>query len=750
MNAFRLIFKDRSLAYKFTLLAVLPIVIATTFIVLFSINALEKSLIEKTIMRVQGLTKLSVLSMSNSFVIYNKDLLDNFVDSLAKEKNILYAMIIDSIDGRILSHSNHQNDGKILDDSTTSNAPITNQTESQLMVVQKQERVYEISAPLIITGVKYGLVRLGFSLEDVYEEIALRKTRIATIAIVAIMLGAFSSILLVRIISKPIKSLAEQSVRIGSGDFEQKITYESKDTLGQLAHSFNKMAEELKMNMSMLQENEAKYRVLFEYSPISLWEEDLSQVKRYIDGLRDKGVKDLKKYFEDHPEEISPCINMIRIQDVNRASLKLYEADSKEDFLNRLREIRTEKTHKILIEEGVVALAEGKPVEIECVYRTLKGREITVLVRTGIPPGYEETWSKAFISVQDLTERVRAEFLEKMFGRYLSQEVMTTMIENPDAVRLGGEKRQVTIMMTDLRGFTALSERLEPEQVVQILNAYFEVMVDVALRYNGTIGEIIGDSLLVIFGAPQQMPDRTQRAIACAIAMQNAMAEVREHNLAQGLPELEMGIGLNEAEVIVGNIGSKRRSKYGVVGSGVNMTSRIESYTVGGQILVSESVRKEAGEILRIDGQMEVHPKGVEAPFTIYEVGGISGQYNLTLEDKRSSLVVLVREIPIHYTVLDGKYLGMGELTGTILRLSRKSGELRLQTPPELLTNLKLNLVDVSEELSRKDFYGKVVGRSNTEPSVCSVRFTALPPGIDGYFQAALGQGAQEDGTSQR
>jgi adenylate cyclase len=177
------------------------------------------------------------------------------------------------------------------------------------------------------------------------------------------------------------------------------------------------------------------------------------------------------------------------------------------------------------------------------------------------------------------------------------------------------------------------------------------------------------------------------------------------------------------------------------------MTSRIESYSVGGQILVSESVRKEAGEILRIDGQMEVHPKGIEAPLTIYEVGGISGQYNLTLADKTSSLLTLAREIPIRYTVLDGKYLGLGELTGAILRLSRKSGELRLQSPPELLTNLKLNLVDVSEELSRKDFYGKVVGRSNTEPSVCSVRFTALPPGIDGYFQAALGQGACEDGT---
>lgn len=748
MNIFGLIFKDRSLAYKFTLLSATPIVIVTIFIVFFITKDLEKSLVDKTVTYVQGLTKLSVLSMSNSFVIYNKDLLDNFVDSLAKEKNILYAMVIDSSDGRILSHSDHRNDGKILDISTTSNALIENQGESELIVVQKHEKVYEISAPLIITGIKYGVVRLGFSLENIYEEIALRKIRIATIAIIAIVVGAFSSSLLLRIMSKPIKALAEQSVRIGSGDFEQKITYESKDDLGQLAHSFGKMAEELKMNMSMLQENEAKYRALFEYSPISLWEEDISQVKRYIDGLRDKGIRDLRKYFEDHPEEISPCVNMIRILDVNRATLKLYEAESKENFLSRLREIRTEETHKILIQDGVIPLAEEKPVEIECVYRTLKGKEITVLVRVAVPPGYENTWSRAFISVQDLTERARAELLEKMFGRYLSREVMDTMIENPDAINLGGERRQVTIMLTDLRGFTALSERLEPEQVVQMLNTYFEVMVDVVLQYNGSISEITGDSLLVIFGAPQQIPDRAQRAVACAIAMQNAMADVNKQNLAQGLPELEMGIGLNEAEVIVGNIGSKRRSKYGVVGSGVNMTSRIESYTVGGQILVSESVRKEAGEVLRIDDQMEVHPKGAETPFTIYNVGGISGRYNLTLEDKTSSLLQLAREIPIRYTVLDSDYVGHGELTGAILRLSRKSGEFRLQTPLDLLTNLKLNLVDVSEELSRKDFYGKVVKSSNTEPTVRSVQFTALPPGIDGYFQAALAQGARKNKTS--
>jgi adenylate cyclase len=337
-------------------------------------------------------------------------------------------------------------------------------------------------------------------------------------------------------------------------------------------------------------------------------------------------------------------------------------------------------------------------------------------------------------SSQDLEKSL--EFLKTMFGRYLSTEVMTSLIENPSALELGGEKRRVTIMMTDLRGFTALSERLDPEQVVQMLNAYFEVMVEVVLKFKGTINEIIGDALLIIFGAPQEMPKRAQKAIACAITMQNAMAKVNEQNRAQGLPELEMGIGLNETEVIVGNIGSNKRSKYSVVGSGVNITSRIESYSVGGQVLVSESVRQVAGGILRIDSERMVFPKGAEAPLKIYEVGGIAGQYNLALEDKDPPLATLRRQIPLNYEVLEGKTDGKRRLDGSVIRLSKKCAEIVLDRPVEILKNLKLNLRDVDENLSIKHFYGKVIEYQDNNKKVHLVRFTSVPPEVDAYFQS--------------
>jgi len=341
---------------------------------------------------------------------------------------------------------------------------------------------------------------------------------------------------------------------------------------------------------------------------------------------------------------------------------------------------------------------------------------------------------------------VRNRFIRATFGRYLSDEIVNSILETPGGLKLGGEKRKVTIMMTDLRGFTTLSERLNPEQVVQMLNSYFEVMVDVVLQYNGTINDIIGDGLLVIFGAPQEMADRVQVAIACAIEMQNVMSKVNEKNRTQGLPELEMGIGLNETEVIVGNIGSGKRSQYTAVGSGVNMTSRIESYSVGGQILISESVRQAAGEILHIDAQRDVLPKGAEMPLRIYEVGGIAGRYNLALERDTPALVTLARQIPLSYTILGGKHVGKERFEGLVARLSKKSAEIELDEPLELLANLKMNLGDVPEELSAKDFYGKVIKRSGENGQTQIVRFTSVPPEIGFYFQAFLQHAEKPEG----
>lgn len=339
------------------------------------------------------------------------------------------------------------------------------------------------------------------------------------------------------------------------------------------------------------------------------------------------------------------------------------------------------------------------------------------------------------LKIEQEKTRELAALLKKMFGRYLSPEVMNAIIEDPSTLELGGAKRHVTLMMTDLRGFTALCERLTPEQVVQMLNGYCKIMMEVIDKYQGTVNEIIGDSLLVIFGAPKEMSDRTHRAVACALEMQNVMNRVNHHNQLNGLPDLEMGIGLNETEVIVGNIGSDKRSKYAVVGSGVNLTSWIESYTVGGQILVSESVYNKVGSMLRVNVEREVYPKGSELPLRIYEVDGIEEPWNITLENQNAIKIELAEPIRIDCRLIEGKDVKSEVIKGIIVELSENDSHITLPLKMDIFTNLQMTLVDVNENLSSTYFYGKVIQLSDDIEMMHTVRFTSIPHEIKTFFQ---------------
>src|SRR6476469_5808100 len=172
----------------------------------------------------------------------------------------------------------------------------------------------------------------------------------------------------------------------------------------------------------------------------------------------------------------------------------------------------------------------------------------------------------------------RREYVRRLVA-ILTDEVVANLLETPQGLELGGEKRKVTIIMSDLRGFSALSERVSSETAVDVINFYLEVMTETINQYQGRINDIMGDGLLVMFGAPIAREDDARRAIACSITMQLAMDRVNQHNQQMNLASLEMGIGINTGEVLVGNIGSKKRAKYTVMGSPVNLASRIESYT---------------------------------------------------------------------------------------------------------------------------------------------------------------------------
>jgi adenylate cyclase len=321
---------------------------------------------------------------------------------------------------------------------------------------------------------------------------------------------------------------------------------------------------------------------------------------------------------------------------------------------------------------------------------------------------------------------LRNGFIREVFGRYITDDVVNTLLASPAGLQLGGEKRKITILISDVRGFSSLCERLTPEQVVSILNIYLGGMAEVIERYRGSINEFIGDAILAVFGAPIAGDDHAERAVACALAMQLAMDGVNATLSAHGLPALEMGIGVHTGEVVVGNIGSQKRAKYGVVGSHVNLTSRIETYTVGGQVLISGSTAAELGPRLRARRSFEVLPKGAREPLTIHDVVGITGTHELTLPERTAVRRVLEAGAPARFTVLEGKDASGEPLAATLLSLDdRGDAELAAAYVPDLLANIKFTLDGHDGE----DAYAKVLDGS-PDHGIFRVRLAAVPPGL--------------------
>ncbi|MEE4331688.1 MAG: adenylate/guanylate cyclase domain-containing protein [Wenzhouxiangella sp.] len=283
-------------------------------------------------------------------------------------------------------------------------------------------------------------------------------------------------------------------------------------------------------------------------------------------------------------------------------------------------------------------------------------------------------------------------FIRKVFGRYLSDDVVGRILDEKDGLKLGGGLQRVTIMMTDLRGFTGLSQKLAPTDVVKLLNIYLEEMNAIIKRYDGTIDEIIGDAILALFGAPLVREDDASRAVACALEMQLAMEKVNDQARAAGLPALEMGIGLNTGEVVVGNIGSEVRSKYAVVGHHVNLTGRIESFTIGGQILASEYTVDAVGEGLECGRSFEVDAKGVEHPVTLHEVVGLGPPWSLRLARDDEQLDALEPPLSVRLSELSGKKLDGPESIAQIVALGSSAATLISERPLETLANIRLRV----------------------------------------------------------
>ncbi len=319
-------------------------------------------------------------------------------------------------------------------------------------------------------------------------------------------------------------------------------------------------------------------------------------------------------------------------------------------------------------------------------------------------------------------------FIRDTFGRYTSEEVVDSLVDTPDGLQLGGEKRHISVLMADLRGFTSLSERVSAEVVVDIINIYLGEMTPVIQKHMGTINEFIGDAILVIFGAPVQRDDDAMRAVRCAVEMQLTMDRVNRRFQDVGYPQVKMGIGINTGSAIVGNIGCHKRSKYGVVGMLVNTASRIESYTVGGQILISEATHDACDTPLRIDDEIKVMPKGVSKEMTIFDVGGVYDAPALLLPEKNSEpLMQLSLPLDVQISPIEGKF-SRETFGGKVLRLNGSLFEMQMDQDCSTLSSLKL-VLDGTFKL-----YVKVVHAISSEPIVAQVSVTYMPEEVETFI----------------
>jgi len=222
------------------------------------------------------------------------------------------------------------------------------------------------------------------------------------------------------------------------------------------------------------------------------------------------------------------------------------------------------------------------------------------------------------VLVDDISE---TEILRDTFSRFLSQQVMEQILSDVDLRSLRSARRDVTVLFADIRDFTAFAEQHSPEQVVDVLNAYLDVMVQVLFEYQGTLDKFLGDGVLALFGTPLVQPDHPQRAVQVALDIQRAATNLNAQRQRRGQPTLHIGIGINSGEAIVGNIGSEKRMEYTVIGDMVNVAQRLQALARGGEILIGASTLPHVQPLVTVYDTVETQVKGRRQPVRAHYIG---------------------------------------------------------------------------------------------------------------------------------
>jgi adenylate cyclase len=219
--------------------------------------------------------------------------------------------------------------------------------------------------------------------------------------------------------------------------------------------------------------------------------------------------------------------------------------------------------------------------------------------------------------VHGLLERDK---VKELFGRYVTTQVSEEVLKGQ--VDLGGESKRVTILFSDIRDFTTMSEHMAPSQVVSFLNNYFSEMVEAVFEQGGVLDKFMGDGMMAVFGSLGNIPDHPRRAVMAALRMKALLAKINGERNMSGIPPIQIGIGIHTDEVIVGNIGSRKRLEYTVIGDGVNTSSRVQSLNkeFGTTILITETTYEAVKDIFECRSMPAAPLKGKTKPIQFYEV----------------------------------------------------------------------------------------------------------------------------------
>ena len=287
--------------------------------------------------------------------------------------------------------------------------------------------------------------------------------------------------------------------------------------------------------------------------------------------------------------------------------------------------------------------------------------------------------------------------------------------------------RDVTILLADLRGFTSITASYPAGTVLEILNRCLVRLCEIVARHQGTVHKFMGDSIMVLFGVPVAREDDVKRALSCAVDMQLAMDELNRQHKQAGMPELYLGIGVNTGTVMAGLLGSHLYSEYTVIGDDVNLASRIEAFSLRGQVLISESTFDRCRDFLQTGEPMNVHVKGKPAPVSLREVLGIPSMESVVprQEVRRSPRVEV--KMPFTFQVIQNDIVVPRVRQGLVLDIAYHGVLAELDEDLPRLSEIKLEMILPLVGYTARDLYAKIVSSKAREGrNLSGIEFTSV------------------------